>query len=433
MVIAVTKMNYQETLHYLFNQLPMYQRIGKSAYKADLSTSLALDKYFKHPHKSYYCIHIAGTNGKGSVSHMLASILQEAGYRCGLYTSPHLKDFRERIKINGDMIPEEDVVQFIEENKSLLETHSTSFFEMTVAMAFQYFKQENIDIAVLETGLGGRLDSTNIVTPFLSIITNIGRDHADILGNTLERIAIEKAGIIKQNVPVIIGEANNTLRTVFERIAKSREAPIFFAQDQIKINRESTFSGNYQLFTTDMPGLMQIECDLQGHYQEKNVCTVLKSTELLNQQGLLISKECIKEGFKKTVQNTGLMGRWQIINKKPLIICDIAHNEPGIHQIVKQLSELKAKQLHMVIGFVNDKEIDKMLSFMPKDAKYYFCKADIPRGLDAEKLMQQGLKAGLYGNYYPCVKGALEAAKKNTTEDDVIIVGGSAFVVAEVI
>ncbi|MBN1180681.1 MAG: bifunctional folylpolyglutamate synthase/dihydrofolate synthase [Bacteroidales bacterium] len=426
-------MNYQETLHYLFNQLPMYQRIGKSAYKADLSTSLALDKYFKHPHKSYYCIHIAGTNGKGSVSHMLASILQEAGYRCGLYTSPHLKDFRERIKINGDMIPEEDVVQFIEENKSLLETHSTSFFEMTVAMAFQYFKQENIDIAVLETGLGGRLDSTNIVTPFLSIITNIGRDHADILGNTLERIAIEKAGIIKQNVPVIIGEANNTLRTVFERIAKSREAPIFFAQDQIKINRESTFSGNYQLFTTDMPGLMQIECDLQGHYQEKNVCTVLKSTELLNQQGLLISKECIKEGFKKTVQNTGLMGRWQIINKKPLIICDIAHNEPGIHQIVKQLSELKAKQLHMVIGFVNDKEIDKMLSFMPKDAKYYFCKADIPRGLDAEKLMQQGLKAGLYGNYYPCVKGALEAAKKNTTEDDVIIVGGSAFVVAEVI
>jgi len=428
-------MNYQETINYLFNQLPMFQRTGKAAYKANLDTTLALDRYFEHPHQNFKCIHVAGTNGKGSVSHTLASVLQSAGYKVGLYTSPHLRDFRERVKINGEMIPEDAVVDFVASHKKKFEELSPSFFEMTVALAFDYFAKEKVDIAVIEVGLGGRLDSTNIIDPLLSVITNISFDHTSLLGNSIPVIAGEKAGIIKNNTPVVIGEKHEESKPVFIDKSSSKSAPILFAEDEYDFV-DSHLEDNYRNITfKDLHTSKQISLssDLLGVYQIKNIRTALVAINQLNQIGFNLSEEIIKEGISKIVEQTSLLGRWQRLGDNPRIICDTGHNVAGVSEILKQLGSLEYDKLHMVIGMVDDKDIDEVLSLLPKNAVYYFTKASIPRALNEVLLKEKATKFQLNGDTYENVSEALLAAKANADKSDLIFVGGSTFVVAEVV
>lgn len=396
----------------MFQQLPMYQQVGSKAYKVDLSNINKLVQQLNDPHHRFKTIHVAGTNGKGSVSHMLASVLQESGYKVGLYTSPHLKDFRERIRINGAMISEEEVVKFIDSNKSFFEQESLSFFEMTVGMAFQFFAEEKVDIAVIEVGLGGRLDSTNIITPEVSVITNIGFDHMSILGNTLPEIAAEKGGIIKNNIPVVIGEFQEETFPVFKRIAEEKDAPLYLAED---------FSG--RTYTSD----------LKGHYQQKNIRTVSMALEVLKEKGWQINSEASERGFKNVISNTGLRGRWDVLQEHPKVICDTAHNKEGLVYALKQLQEEEFNDLYMVIGVVNDKDLDAVLPLFPKTAIYFFAKPNVPRGLDSKILRQKAGEKGLFGEAFNSISEAYDAALAKASINDVIYVGGSTFTVAEII
>ncbi len=431
-------MNYKETLDWLFSQLPMFHRIGKAAYKADLVNTEKLDEYFNHPHRKFKSIHIAGTNGKGSVSHMLAAVLQQAGYKVGLYTSPHLRDFRERIRINGEMIPENEVVNFVESHRKLFEEIQPSFFEMTVALAFDYFARQKIDIAVVEVGMGGRLDSTNIITPLVSVITNIGLDHTDFLGKTISEIAGEKAGIIKPNIPVVIGEWNEESAKVFQEQARSKDAPIVFADKQLSV--VNTFDkGDKQCFEINVPPSFLFRethycLDLNGHYQKKNLLTVLAAVNALVENKLVeISQEELSSGLLNTARTTGLMGRWQIVSHKPTIILDTGHNAHGFEQSMQQLKKQQYDKLCFIIGVMSDKDLQSILPLMPKDAYYLFTKADLPRAMPAEQLAEKCMAFGLNGEVIEPVSTAYKKAKNMATENDVIFVGGSTFVVAEVV
>jgi len=404
-------LNYQETLSWMFNRLPMFQTQGKNALNNKLDNILTFTSALGNPQTKFKSLHIAGTNGKGSSSSMLASILQEAGYKVGLYTSPHLKDFRERIKIDGKEIPEDYVVNFISENKSFLEKHSLSFFEMTVGMAFSYFAEEKVDIAVIEVGLGGRFDSTNIITPEVSLITNISKDHTDILGDTLPKIAFEKAGIIKQNVPVVISEYQEETAPVFTARAKEIKAPIIFA------NHIET----------------SLTTDLQGAYQEKNIKGVIAVTELLIHQGWDITPENIAQGLLHVVHNTNLKGRWQTLGSCPTIVCDTGHNVGGLTYVMEQLKKQTYTHLHIVVGFVKEKDVNSVLELFPKEATYYFCSPAIARGLNVDTLKEIATTKGLQGERYSSVAEALNAAKAQALPTDFIFVGGSTFVVAEVL
>lgn len=424
-------MTYKETLDWLFTQLPMYQREGQAAYKANLDNTLELDAHFRHPHHHFKTIHIAGTNGKGSVSHMLASILQEAGYKTGLYTSPHLKDFRERIKINGEMVSEAYVVDFVEQNKELFTSVKPSFFEMTVAMAFKYFADSQADIAVIEVGLGGRLDSTNIITPLASVITNISFDHMALLGDTLPAIAAEKAGIIKPAVPVIAGTRDKDYDFVFEQKARKEETSLSFASDNWNIRRNK--DNTYDLHNKEGITFNNLQSELQGLYQRKNIPAVLETVLSLRNSGLSISDTNIRNGIAKVVHNTGLFGRWQQLSQSPHTICDTGHNIDGLTEIAAQLKDCKYEKLHFVIGMVNDKDVTSVLNILPQDALYYFCKASIPRAMNEKILAEKAIEAGLHGNTYPTVAEAYAAARRQAKDSDMIYIGGSTFVVAEVI
>lgn len=406
-------MNYQETINWMFSQLPMYQTQGASAYKEDLTNTILLSKHLSHPERDLKCIHVAGTNGKGSTSHLLASVLQEAGYKVGLYTSPHLKDYRERIKINGKEISEEFVCKFISKNKSFFEENQLSFFEMTVGLAFEYFKKEKTDINIIEVGMGGRLDSTNIINPLISVITNIGLDHTQFLGNTLEAIAFEKAGIIKNYTPIVIGEYTLETKKVFLNKAKETNSEIFFASELIEKTYQSALLGDYQIH---------------------NKKTVLQTIKVLQSQNeFKVSEENIKNGFKKVIKNTGLQGRWQQLRETPKVICDTAHNSHGLKIVLNQIKNERFEQLHIVLGVVNDKDLNEILPLFPKNAKYYFCKPNIPRGLDAELLQKTASKFELYGKVYNSISNAYQEALKSSTKKDFIYIGGSTFVVAEVL
>ncbi|MFO8054524.1 MAG: folylpolyglutamate synthase/dihydrofolate synthase family protein [Bacteroidales bacterium] len=427
-------MTYQETIDFLFARLPMYQRQGAAAYKSDLATTRSLDTFFEHPHKFYRNIHIAGTNGKGSVSHMLASILQEAGYKTGLYTSPHYRDFRERIRINGAMIPKETVVYFTSRYFDRVEHFSPSFFELSFAMASWYFKREKVDVAIWETGMGGRLDSTNVVTPEVAVITNISLDHTRFLGNTPESIAKEKAGIIKKNVPVVIGEKQKGPHAVFKKIASERQALLYTASENIDFagsrflpdGLEVELAGNNAL-----GGLLTLP--LMAGFQLKNLKTVLQTVEVLQGKGFEIEHDTIKTGFGNLIENTGYKGRFQVLQKDPLVIADSGHNPAAVKTVIAQISKMAQGQMHFVLGMVNDKDIDTLLAIMPKGAAYYFAKADISRGLSAESLRKSAEKAGLKGKSWPDVKEALRQAKAAAREQDLIFIGGSSFTVAEVV
>ncbi len=429
-------MTYKEATQFLFEQLPMYQRQGKAAYKADLKTTLLLDKYFEYPHRQYKTVHVAGTNGKGSVSHMLASILQQAGYKVGLYTSPHLKDFRERIKIDGKLIPEESVTRFVEEHSSIINKLEPSFFEMTAAMAFDYFRQEKVDVAVVEVGMGGRLDSTNIITPDLSIITNISLDHTAFLGDTKKQIAIEKAGIIKPNIPVVIGESDTETDDVFRNIAAECNSTL--------VNATTVFQIPFSTFSADEKQIMQVysngevifsdlKVSLLGWYQKKNIVTALAACKTLAELGYKIDNTSIYKGLEDVQSSTGLLGRWQVLDHNPRVICDTGHNEAGIKAVIEQIKNTPYKNLHIVWGMVNDKDTDAILSMLPTKASYYFTKAKIPRSLDEKLLMQKAQKFNLKGNRYPNVKTALNEARKNSIHNDLIFIGGSTFVVADIL
>ena len=408
-------MDYQDTLEYLYNSAPMFQQVGGAAYKEGLENTLALDTHFGHPHRQYRTIHVAGTNGKGSCSHTLAAILQEAGYKVGLYTSPHLVDFRERIRVNGVPVPEEYVVRFVKEERSFFEPLHPSFFELTTAMAFRYFADAHVDVAVIEVGLGGRLDCTNIIRPDLCVITNISFDHVQFLGDTLPKIAAEKAGIIKTGVPVVIGEATPETRPVFQTKADEMHAPIYFAEDY---DRE------------DYPG---IEFELKGLYQKKNKQTLLTALPLLKDAGYHIDGQAVRSGFAHVTSLTGLMGRWQKLQDSPTLICDTGHNVGGIRYIVEQLREEKYRRLHIVIGMVNDKDIRGVLALMPKEAVYYFTQASVKRAMPAERLKGLADEAGLQGVCYADVLSAVRAAQKESLPEDFIFVGGSSFIVADLL
>ncbi len=428
-------MTYQETLEWMFNKLPMYQRIGAAAYKADLNNTIQLLDLLDNPHNSFKSVHVAGTNGKGSVSHTLASVFQEAGYKTGLYTSPHLRDFRERIRINGEMIPEENVVQFIDNYKDKFEAMELSFFEMTVGMAFDYFRMEKVDIAIVEVGMGGRLDSTNLITPELSIITNIDFDHTKFLGDTRAKIAYEKAGIIKPGIPVVIGETHPETEQVFIDKAKECGSPIYFA-DQIfdcdKIYFESFTEQKFDVWKNSELYMEALEIPLMGNYQQKNLTTVMCAIDLLRNK-FNLSDDDIRDGIGKVIRNTHLMGRWQILCKDPLTIADTGHNVAGITEVVRQLAEMHYGKLHFVLGIVNDKDIDSVLQLLPRGAEYYFCKADIPRGLDANILAEKAFDMGLRGQVFESVSHAYRSAVNNARFGDVVFIGGSNFTVAEVV
>lgn len=410
-------MNYQETTQWMFNQLPMYQTQGASAYKEDLTNIIALANHLNNPHQNLKCIHIAGTNGKGSTSHMLSSILQEAGYKVGLYTSPHLKDYRERIKIIGPdtsgEISEEFVCEFIAKNKSFFEANDISFFEMSVGLAFDYFNTEKVDLAIIEVGMGGRLDATNIISPLLSVITNIGLDHVQFLGNTLELVAAEKAGIIKEKTPVVIGEYTPETKAIFVEKAKEKKAEIYFASDLISKTPPSDLLGDYQVF---------------------NKKTVLQIIEVLSSQNdITVSKEQIQNGLLNVTKNTNLQGRWQQLGSSPKIICDTAHNKEGLNIVFNQIQKEKFKTLHIVFGVVNDKNLDAILPLLPKDAIYYFSKPNNPRGLDVSVLFEKATKIGLSGKSFNSIPEAYKAATNKAKKDDFIYIGGSTFVVAEIL
>ena len=406
-------MTYKETAEWMFEKLPMYQQQGKSAFRKDLTNTLLLAKHLENPENDLRFIHIAGTNGKGSTAHTLTSILMEAGYKVGLFTSPHLKDFRERIKINGQEISEEYVVDFIASNKEFFEQNNLSFFEMTTGLALQYFKAEKVDIVVMETGMGGRLDSSNIITPIVSVITNIGLDHVQFLGDTLEKIAAEKAGIIKQNIPVVIGEYTPETKSVFEETARKTNAPIYFAS-----NLQNT----------------PLESDLKGAYQKANMKTVMQTVDVLNDSGeFKISDEACRIGMLSVVKNTGLLGRWQVLQQNPTVICDTAHNRHGLTIVLQQLEEAKYDNLHIVLGLVNDKDLVEILSLFPTNSKYYFCSPNISRGLDVSILAEKAAEFSLVGNSYSSVSDAYKAAALQALPTDIIYVGGSTFVVAEIL
>ena len=405
-------MNYKDTVEWMFEQLPMFQQLGVSAYKKDLTNTLKLASHLNHPEHTFKTVHIGGTNGKGSTSSLIASVLQQAGYKVGLYTSPHLLDFRERIRINGEEISKEFVVDFIENNKSFLEANRLSFFEMTVGMAFQYFSHQKVDVAIIEVGLGGRLDSTNIITPLLSVITNIGWDHMNLLGNTLEEIAFEKAGIIKENIPVVIGEFTNETRKVFEKEAKLKNAPIYFA---------STID--------DIP---ELDSDLKGNYQVHNKKTAYQALQLLKNHFSIADDNVIK-GFLSVEKNTGLKGRWTVLSEKPLIVADTAHNKNGLEIVMTQVRQQKFDKLFMVFGVVNDKDIDSILPYLPKNAEYFVAKPNVPRGLEAVILKDKLTANGFNATAFNSIPEAFQYAKKQATTNDMIYIGGSTFVVAELV
>lgn len=426
-------MTYEKTLDYLFSRLPMFQRIGQAAYKADLNNTIAICNALGNPEKKLKCIHVAGTNGKGSSSHMLAAILQQAGYKVGLYTSPHLVDFRERIKINGKMIPKTDVVKFVEDFKDKFEAIEPSFFEWTVGLAFYYFKQQEVDVAVIEVGLGGRLDSTNVINPVACLITNIGYDHMNLLGETLPLIAAEKAGIIKTKIPVTISQTQLEVISVFNNKAQEVKAPIEFADKNFKIVSH-TYNNNklqVEVFHRKLNTKQHYELDLQGSYQLKNLLGVLNTVDIIKQKGFIIEDEDVSNALKQVQKLTGLQGRWYILNEKPLVIADTGHNEDGIKEVLENLKRYEYKTLHFVLGMVNDKDITKILKLLPKEATYYFCKASIPRALDENELAEKAKKAGLNGKVFKTVKEALEKAKKQAKASDLIFVGGSTFTVAD--
>ena len=402
-------MNYAQTLAWMFAQLPMYQREGKTAFKKDITNMLAFSKELNFPEKKVRTVHVGGTNGKGSTSHLIASIFQEAGYKVGLYTSPHLKNFTERIRINGKEIPEEKVTSFINKHKDFLVRQQLSFFEMTVGMAFDYFASEKVAIAIIEVGLGGRLDSTNIITPVVSVITNIGLDHTDFLGETLPEIASEKAGIIKKNVPVVIGERQAVVENVFIAKAQAQKAPIYFASEDGKT------------YTTE----------LLGDYQKKNSKTAVVAVKKV--KGFQITEEHIKNGLLHVVKNTCLKGRWQVLQENPKVICDTAHNKEGLRMVLQQLEKESFQKIHIVLGVVTDKKLEQILPFFPTEARYYFCKPAIPRGLSQEDLKEKAAAFHLIGEQYSSVGLALENALTNANQQDIIYVGGSTFVVAEII
>jgi dihydrofolate synthase/folylpolyglutamate synthase len=427
-------MNYKQTIEYLFSRLPMYSRIGAAAFKKDLTNTITLCEHLNNPHKEFKSIHIAGTNGKGSVSHMLAAILQTAGYKTGLYTSPHLKDFRERIKVNGEEINEKFIIDFTEKIKPLIEEIEPSFFEITVAMAFDHFAEQKVDIAVIEVGLGGRFDSTNIITPELSVITNIGWDHMNILGDSLEKIAFEKAGIIKTNVPVVIGEIIPETKSVFENIASEKNAPFHLA------NKERNVAGwkweKHELIVEiaeeSKTDHKKYHLDLPGIYQSKNLLTVLEACSVLKALKYNIDENGIRQGLQKTKKLTGLHGRWEIIHENPTIVLDVGHNEDGIKQIIQQLELASHHDLHIIIGIVKDKEIGTILSLLPHSANYYFTQAHIPRALPAETLKEKAGEFNLNGKVIPDVNEAIKEARSKAHNDDLILVCGSVFLVGEV-
>lgn len=454
-------MNYQQTLDYLYSQLPMFSRTGPAAMTKDLSNTIALCNLLDNPQNKFKTIHVGGTNGKGSTSHMLAAVLQTAGYKTGLYTSPHLRDFRERIRFNGAMIPEQEVVDFVTQYRADFETIQPSFFEMTVGLAFDHFAKAGVDIAVIEVGLGGRLDSTNIITPLLSIITNIGWDHMNLLGNTLPLIAEEKAGIIKPGIPVIIGEYQPQVADVFIKKANHVGTSIGFASEKWEIKGESrkpkaesfeeaeigkpkagslSIGEVIEVIAREKPNTpdselktLNLQLDLTGTYQLKNLKTVLAAVKELNAQDFYITAEHLQTGLKQVRALTGLNGRWQVLGHDPLTICDTGHNPDGIQEVLKNISAVNYCKLHFVLGMVNDKDITKVLAMLPPFATYYFCRPDIPRGLAAEELKNQAEDAGLQGEAYPSVMSALIAARYAAEKDDLIFIGGSTFVVAEVV
>jgi dihydrofolate synthase/folylpolyglutamate synthase len=435
-------MSYQETIDYLYTKLPMFSRIGAAAIKPNLDNTIAICKLLGNPEQKIKTIHIAGTNGKGSTSHMLASIFQEAGYKTGLYTSPHLYDFRERIKVNGEMCSKEFVIEFTNRIKPFIEQVAPSFFEITVGMAFDYFVKEKVDIAIIETGLGGRLDSTNVITPELSIITNIGFDHMALLGNTIEAIASEKAGIIKKGIPVVIGESSPASKNVFEEKAKNENAPLYFAEDFLQ---HKSFQNNWNTalfeFTQPLIHLLDaplfaknftIESDLPGKYQAKNLKSVLVATQLLSTMGWKLTATKVTKALLNIQKNTGLMGRWECIQTNPKVILDVAHNEHGIQALLEQLASLHYNKLHIVTGMVKDKDIQAVLSLLPNNAQYYFTQSHIPRALPVNEIVAQATELGLNGLAYPDVNIALAEAIKNANHNDLILVIGSIFLVAEV-
>lgn len=405
-------MNYKDTVEWMFNQLPMFQQIGASAYKKDLTNTLKLASHLNNPERNFKTVHVGGTNGKGSTSSLIASVLKEAGFKVGLYTSPHLVDFRERIKINGEMISQEFVADFIQNNKTFFEDSKLSFFEMTVGMAFQYFSDQKVDVAIIEVGLGGRLDSTNIITPLVSVITNIGWDHMNLLGNTIEEIALEKAGIIKENIPVVIGEFTAETKKVFQKEAGFKKAPIYFA---------STIN--------DIP---ELESDLKGNYQLHNKKTAYQAIQLLKNH-FSITEGDIVQGFLNVGKNTGLKGRWTILSEKPLIVADTAHNKNGLELVMQQVHQQQFNKLFMVFGVVNDKDLDSILPYLPKDAEYFVAKPNVPRGLDAVVLKDILTKNGFNAMEFKSIPEALNHAKQKATPNDMIYIGGSTFVVAEVV
>src|SRR5687767_10464656 len=427
-------MTFEQTINYLYNTLPMFSRMGSAAFKKDLINIRLLCTLLDHPETQFKSIHVAGTNGKGSVSHMLAAVLQTAGYKTGLYTSPHLKDFRERIKVNGEMITEDFVTGFTEKIKPLIEEIEPSFFEITVAMAFDYFTDQKVDIALIEVGLGGRFDSTNVITPELSIITNIGWDHMNILGNTLEKIAFEKAGIIKASVPVVLGETLPKTLAVFEKIAAEKNAPLYVASDkrgiagwnsgkyELIVDVEEQHKTDHKHYTLDLPGI----------YQAKNLLTVLEACFVLHNDGWKTDDTVIQKALKKVRKLTGLHGRWEIVQHDPLLVLDVAHNEDGMRQIVQQIELTDHKELHIILGLVKDKEIDRVLSVLPPSAHYYFTQAHIPRALNTEILQQKARSHNLNGDIYTDVNTALHHALNKADKDDMILVCGSVFLVGEI-
>ncbi len=423
-------MNYKEAISYLYTRLPVFHLDGKSAYKPGLENVKKLDTLLANPHENYKTIHVAGTNGKGSVSSLLASVLQHAGYNVGLYTSPHLKDFRERIRINGKQISEDYVCDFVIEHKNYFEELNPSFFELTMSMAFRYFADKKVDIAIIEVGLGGRLDSTNIISPIISIITNISLDHQEFLGKDLQSIAKEKAGIIKTNTPTVIGEAVNEIKQIFIEKASKENSKIIFSENENPVLLNKILNGKISVRTNHYTELI---VGLSGNYQLKNISTTLTSIQELNNIGLSIPNEAIYKGFETVSESTGLQGRWQKLQNKPTIICDTGHNEAAIKEIVLQLKTYKYKTLRIILGLANDKDYNKILSLMPTEATYYFCKANISRALEETILQEKANKLMLKGNSYSSVTKALQKAKEDASTDDLLFIGGSNFVVAEVI
>jgi dihydrofolate synthase / folylpolyglutamate synthase len=457
-------MDYQQTLDYLYSQLPMFHRIGPAAYKADLNNTIALANHLGNPENQFKSIHVAGTNGKGSVAHILASVFQEAGYKTGLCTSPHLKDFRERFRINGAMISEEFVANFVTRHKSFFESLQLSFFEMTIAMTFDYFAHEKVDIAIIETGLGGRLDSTNIINPELSVITNIGFDHTSLLGNTVEAIAGEKAGIIKKGIPVVIGKCRKEAHQVFIHKAHQTNSEILFTENTYKTTNPGLISynglplikltiatvsdgvpqNNHPFVSDDQinaeavkPKFIsrEFECPLTGTYQYENISTAVAAADIINKKtSFVISDDALKSGIKNVVKNTGIRGRWQILGTNPLMICDTGHNADGLHYVMENIRKTAFRHLHFVLGIMNDKDVDEMLGILPKsDTTYYFCRPNVPRGMAASALKEFALQKGLVGEAYESVSDALSVARGTAHKDDLVFVGGSTFVVAEAI